>query len=278
MINDFTYLNGNAAKVSDTLGDINGKMLLAGAKRYFGANSKVFYKHSISETRPIYLGSRYEPSESIDNNLVLIEPNEDRGVVLIPYSLSSANAPYDLEYKNQYCMTPIASSLEQFKTKTYFSVDLDYVLAVSSALTTFDFSRFTGEGERILKAWIHVMTYGVKASDGETIMLQSTKNEYGKEVPNRVIVRNSTYGNTEASDNGAPYAESKDGEWALSAEDYSKVQALNVIMSALVQGNDFLYSKPIVDGIIRGISIDRFKTPYYLTDLLKINNVSAYNV
>jgi len=277
MIGDFEYLRSNYDKVQGAVGPINNKMLLKGVRKFLGKNSKVFYEHSIEETKPIFAGSApLEPG--FDSELVLIEPLPGSdGVVLLPYNIDDIESPYPLDYRNDYCMPKIMNSLNRYRTKRYFSVDLEYVLSISAAFSNLDFTAFEGEAKRILKAWIHVMSYGVLASDDKTIMLQSSKNEYGNDVGTRVLVRNSSYiiGSND-NDIGAPYAQSTDPEWALSGDDYSKVQCLNTVFTALAEGNDLLYSKPIVSGIVKDISIDRYGDPQYLPNLLNVKDAKLY--
>jgi len=277
MISDFEYLRSNYDKVQGAIGSINSKMLLKGIRKFSGKNSKVFYEHSVEETKPIF-GGRTLVKSNFDRTLVLIEPSPGYdGIVLLPYNIDDIKSPYPLDYMNDYCMPKVMNSLNRYRTKRYFSVDLEYILSISAAFDNLDFTVFSGEAERILKAWLHVMTHGVLASDGKTIMLQSSKNEYGNDVGTRVLVRNSSYVSGSNDNNiGAPYAQSIDPEWALSGDDYSKVQCLNTVFTALAKGNDLLYSKPIVSGIIKDISIDRYGDPQYLSNLLNVKDAKLY--
>jgi hypothetical protein len=119
-------------------------------------------------------------------------------------------------------------------------------------MTDYDFSHFTGEGLRILKAWLFVSTYGHRHPDEpDTIMIQSSKNEYGEEARNRVFIRNAYYEeNVDYSRQGSPYGESNDPDWALSGDDYSRVAALDVIFTELSKGTPLYYDGSIVPNLI----------------------------
>jgi hypothetical protein len=281
MINDFTFLYGNDKKVSDALGETNSEMLLKNAKRVFGGREKVFFEYARDETRPIYMG-REDPApkstSNIQRGIVVIKNNKSpSGATLMPMDIDLSTHKYDLKYNHQYCMPAILNSLEQFETKKFFSIDLEYILSVSRAFTDFDFSNFDGEGLRILKAWIYVMTYGEKLEDG-TIILRSSKNEYGEKARPRAIVRNSFYNSTDpVNELGAPYAQSTDGEWALTGEDYSKVQALNVLMTELSKGKPLLYNYTIMPDLVNNTRQYGATVPDYLLGILDMKKLVQEN-
>lgn len=275
MINDFTFLYGNASKVKDAFGNINEEMLLRGAKSIFGGQDQVFFEYGRDETNPLMCGAcNVDLFRSSGNSgVVSISKSQDGRLVLTPLEADAdGSLRYNVSYRHQFCNFPIANKLYTKETKKYFSVDLEYILRITRAMTTYDFSEFSGEGKRILKAWIFVMTYGSKHPDEpDTIMLHSSRNEYGEPVSNRVIVRNSYY--EEGKDHtylGAPYAESRDPEWALTADDYSRVAALDRVFTELSLGSPLLYNNTIVPSLIHD-SIDYGDTvPGYLKSILEM--------
>jgi len=279
MINDFTFLYGNNQKVQDTFGETNPEMLLKNAKRIFGGREQVFFEYAREETSPIYMG-RQEPdpkrSGQTLRGIVVGKNNQSpSGATAMIMDVDLSKHGYDLKYNYDYCMPVVLNSLETFKTKKYFSVDLEYILSISRAMTDFDFSHFDGEGHRILKAWMFVMTYGVRHSeDPSVIMIHSNKNEYGEDARNRAVVRNSFYNETAPlTDIGAPYAQSTDNEWALSADDYSRVQALNMIMTELSKGTPLLYDYSIMPDLVDNTRQYGETVPGYLTNILDMKKL-----
>jgi len=211
-----------------------------------------------------------------DINGLLISENGNAaiGLVLEPIVITGSSR-YDVEYIHEYCRTPLLDNFSTFETKKYFSIDLSYILAISRAMTTYDFSQFDGEGLRILKAWLFVMTYGTRHPDDEsTIMLQSSKNEYGEESRDRVIIRNLYYDRDEEdySRQGSPYGESNDSEWALSGDDYSRVAALDKIFTELSKGTSLYYDGSIVPDLINGTRQYGDLVPEYLNSILNMKN------
>jgi len=282
MINDFTFLYGNNKKVDDAFGETNSEMLLRNSKRIFGGREKVFFEYAIEETKPIYNG-RLEPDPK-NNNIrmgIVINKNNSSpsGATAIPMNIDLSKHGYDLKYNHQYCMPAILNSLEQFETKKFFAIDLEYILSVSRAFTDLDFSNFDGEGLRILKAWTFVMSYGERSTtDPETIMIRTNKNEYGEYARPRAIVRNSFYNSTDPVKNlGAPYAQSTDDEWALTSDDYSKVQALNVLMTELSKGTPLLYNYSIMPDLINNTRQYNSTVPNYLLSILDMKKLVQEN-
>jgi hypothetical protein len=282
MINDFTFLYGNNKKVSDALGETNAEMLLKNSKRVFGGREQVFFEYAREETHPIYNGRQGpEPKENFVRRGIVVDRNNSSpsGATVMAMDIDTSKHGYDVKYNHQYCMPVILNSLEQFETKKFFSVDLEYILSISRAFTDYDFSHFDGEGLRILKAWLFVMSYGVRHSeDPSIIMIHSSKNEYGEKARTRSVVRNSFYNNeAPLTDIGAPYAESTDSEWALSGDDYSKVQALNVLMTELSKGTPLLYNYTIMPDMVNNTRQYGATTPEYLLSILDMRKLVNEN-
>ena len=281
MLNEFTLAYRDNKKIINAFGEYNGEQLLKNSKRIFGGREQVFFEYGRDETAPVYNDIRKSEKKKITKNKYMQVSAENRaesGFTLIGMfgtDIDTGSARYDVEYANGYChplINPKKSmgSLRSYETKKYYSVDLSYILRISRAFTDYDFSVFDGEGLRILKAWIFVMTYGVRhPEEPGLIMIQASKNEYGSEVRNRVLVRNSHYMNDQRYVYfGAPYGESVDEEWALSADDYSKVAALDTIMTELARATPLIRDGAIVPDLIHGSREYGSTTPMYFKDIL----------
>ena len=276
MLNEFTDLYFNNEKIRDAFGDYNGNALLNNAKRVFGGREKVFFEYGRDESYPINNGIRSTEIKDVSKNVIL-KLNDHlpspSGLTVIPMhgsDIETSSSRYDVEYVNQFCKPVLLGKFRTYETKKYFSVDLSYIMAISRAFTDLKFDQFDGEGMRILQAWIFVMTYGSHhPEDHELIMVRSSKNEYGKSARNRVIVRNGYYADDEDFNKmGSPYGESSDNEWALSAEDYAKVAALDSVFTELSKGKPLLYNGTIVPDLIRNTRQYGDTVPNYLTDVL----------
>jgi hypothetical protein len=81
---------------------------------------------------------------------------------------------------------------------------------------------------------------------------------------------------------GAPYGESRDDEWALSADDYAKVAALDSIFTELSKGSPLLYNGTIIPDLIRNSRQYGDTVPEYFNDFLgsktdlQLNNTEGY--
>ena len=279
MLNEFTPLYHSNEKVTNAFGEYNGRALLNNAKRVFGGREQVFFEYGKDESMPIY-NTTYPKKKPVKKNVILnvnSHVESPSGLTVISMhsdDIDTSTSRYDVDYVNQHCRPVLLGSFKTYETKRFYSVDLSYVMAISRAFTDLKFDQFDGEGLRILKAWIFVMTYGIHHPDEyETIMLQSSKNEYGSSARNRVIVRNGFYRNkTDTSRMGAPYGESSDEEWALSSEDYSKVAALDSVFTELSKGSSLLYNGSIIPDLIRNSREYGGIVPDYFTDFLGSKN------
>lgn len=272
MINDFTFIYGNSEKVNDSFGPINSEMLLNGAKRIFGGKEQVFFEYARDEAFPRIRGQVPEVKKYSETNGLLLSNNKNAalGLDLNPI-ITTGSSRYGTQYVHQFCRPQLLGKLDTFETKKYYSIDLSYILSISRAMTDYDFSQFDGEGLRILKAWLFVMTYGQRHPEDETtIMLQSSKNEYGEEVRNRVLTRNIYYSEEEAqyAHQGSPYGESYDNEWALRGDDYPKVAALDMIFTELSKGTPLYYDGSKVPDLIKGSRRYADLVPKYLQNIL----------
>ncbi|MCK5848724.1 MAG: hypothetical protein KAH01_05955, partial [Caldisericia bacterium] len=173
MLNEFTFAYRNNEKIKNAFGEYNGEQLLKNSKRVFGGREQVFFEYGRDESSPVYNKIRKQEKLKISKNKYIQVSKENRsesGLTMIGMfgtDHDTGTARYDVEYVNGYChplINPKKSmgALRTYETKKYYSVDLSYILRISRAFTDFDFSVFDGEGLRILKAWIFVMTYGVK--------------------------------------------------------------------------------------------------------------------
>jgi len=290
MINEFSFLYGNNEKVTNAFGEYNGEALLNNAKRIFAGNEQVFFEYGRDETRSRYGEVKTQiPVMQNDKNYIAasIEERAPSRITLIGMygtDIDTGTARYSVGYRNQYCRPLInpkksMDSLATYETKKYFTIDLSYILKISRAFTNYDFSVFSGEGLRILKAWIYVMTYGVHhPEEPNLIMIQASKNEYGNKVRNRVIVRNSYYdGERRYMYYGSPYAESTDDEWALSADDYSKVAALDTIMTELSLGTPLIREAGDALDLISGGREYGALVPEYFKSILGMREFSRKN-
>lgn len=278
MINDFTFLYGTPEKVNDAFGALNSEMLLKGAKRIFGGREQVFFEYARDESQPYYDGQfveneRYDTGYETAGLLLTENGNAAIGLDVQPVSIMTGDSRYEADYIHGYCRTPLLDGFNTFETKKYFSIDLSYILSISRAMTTYDFSQFDGEGLRILKAWLFVMTYGVRhPEDEKTIMVQSSKNEYGEEARNRVITRNLYFEKAieQYSLQGSPYGESNDDEWALRGDDYPKVAALDKIFNELSKGTPLYYEGSLVPDLIKGTRQYADLVPEYLQQIFNM--------
>ncbi len=276
MLNEFTFLYVDNEAITDAFGEYNGRALLNNSKRIFGGREQVFFEYGKDETMPIFDNTLSSKQKKVNKNVILnvnshIESPSGLTVISMHSDdIDTSTTRYDADYVHQHCRPILLGNFKTFETKRYYSIDLSYILAISRAFTDFKFDQFEGEGLRILQAWIFVMTYGVHHPDEyELIMLQASKNEYGKKTRNRPIIRNGYYAkDEEVSRMGAPYGESSDEEWALSSSDYSKVAALDSIFAELSKGSPLLYNGSIVPDLIRNSRQYGDTVPEYFVDLL----------
>ncbi len=275
MLNEFTFLYPDNEAVTDAFGEYNGRALLNNAKRIFGGKEQVFFEYGKDESMPIYNDVLPSKQKKVNKNVILnvnSHVESPSGLTVISMHSSDTDTStvrYDADYVHQYCRPVLLGNFKTFETKRFYSIDLSYILAISRAFTDLKFDQFEGEGLRILKAWIFVMTYGIHHPDEyELIMIQSSKNEYGESARNRSIVRNGYYKGEAINKMGAPYGESSDDEWALSSSDYSKVAALDSIFAELSKGSPLLYNGSIVPDLIRNSRQYGDTVPEYFVDLL----------
>ena len=290
MLNEFTDLYRRNPEIRDAFGDYNGSALLNNAKRIFGGREQVFFEYGKDESMPIFDDQYPREIKKVKKNTIL-HVNDHRespsGLTVISMhgkDLESGTKRYDSGYVHQYCRPILLGNFKTFETKRYFSIDLSYIMAISRAFTDYKFDQFDGEGRRILQAWIFVMTYGIHhPEEYELIMVKSSRNEYGEEARNRAIIRNSFYKkDTYTKNMGAPYGESRDDEWALSADDYAKVAALDSIFTELSKGSPLLYNGTIIPDLIRDSRQYGDTVPEYFNDFLgsktdlQLNNTEGY--
>ena len=290
MLNEFTAAYYDDQKIKNAFGEYNGTQLLKNAKRIFGGKEQVFFEYGRDELSPIFNNTIDPKIKDVSENVILkvnqhIEsPSGLTAISMTGGDIDAGTSRYDVEYANQHCRPILLGNFKTYETKKYYSIDLSYILAISRSFTDLNFENFEGEGLRILKAWLFVMSYGFHHPDEhELIMVRSSKNEYGNDARNRVIVRNSYYKKGEAFNKmGAPYGESRDGEWTLSADDYAKVAALDSIFTQLSLGTPLLYNGSIVPDLIRNSRQYGATVPDYFNSImdsgsaLRTNNTEGY--
>ncbi|MCK5848598.1 MAG: hypothetical protein KAH01_05320 [Caldisericia bacterium] len=280
MLNEFTLAYRDDEKIKNVFGDYNGTQLLKNAKRIFGGKEQVFFEYGRDESAPIFADAVNPNVNETSKNVILkvnqhVEsPSGLTAISMTGEGIDTGTSRYDVEYANQYCRPILLGHFKTYETKKYYSIDLSYILAISRSFTDLNFENFEGEGLRILKAWLFVMTYGSHhPEEHELIMVRSSKNEYGESARNRAVVRNSYYKKGEDFNKmGAPYGESRDDEWALSSDDYAKVAALDSIFTQLSLGTPLLYNGSIVPDLIRNSRQYGSTVPEYFNDILTAKN------
>jgi hypothetical protein len=263
MIGDFTFLYGRNRNINDAFGSYNKDMGLKNAKKIFGGNGKVFFEYAKDSFPAI------DTSINTSTNNISYTTTTTGNILVYPIGYN-----YEAEIINSGKNT-LLDSIKLKSDKKFYAIDLTYILNITRAMTTLDFSHFTGEGKRILNAWIFVMSKGTKDQYGR-IRIDSYNNEYGVEPRGRVIIRNSDDGQTHTGLYGYYYATSNDKEFALTPDDYSRVAALDAVFNELVNAKDISADGHISKNVISDLNEYGDTRPKYFDDIMATKKSMSY--